>query len=61
MVYLRQVRLDRTRDALLAADPTRVTVAAIANWWGFAHLGRFASVYRARFGERPSDTLRAPG
>ncbi|HEV7961968.1 MAG TPA: AraC family transcriptional regulator [Actinoplanes sp.] len=61
MVYLQQVRLDRTRDALLAGDPALVTVAAIANWWGFAHLGRFASVYRARFGERPSETLRAAG
>jgi AraC-like DNA-binding protein len=61
MVYLQQVRLDRTRDALLAADPARATVAAIANWWGFAHLGRFASVYRARFGEPPSETLRAAG
>jgi len=61
MVYLQRVRLDRTRSALLAADPARVTVAAIANGWGFAHLGRFASVYRARFGERPSDTLRGAG
>ena len=59
MTYLQQVRLDRARKALLAADPTRTTVAAVAHRWGFAHLGRFASVYRARFGERPSESLRA--
>jgi AraC-like DNA-binding protein len=59
MGYLQQIRLDRARDALRAADPTRVTVASIAHRWGFAHLGRFASVYRARFGECPSDSLRS--
>jgi AraC-like DNA-binding protein len=35
-----------------------MTVAAVAHRWGFAHLGRFASAYRCRFGEPPSDTLR---
>jgi AraC-like DNA-binding protein len=58
MTYLQQVRLEQARTALLAADPARVTVAAVAHRWGFAHLGRFASVYRARFGESPSHTLR---
>ena len=61
MAYLQQVRLDRARDALLAADPARITVAEIAHRWGFAHLGRFASIYRARFGESPSESLRAIG
>jgi AraC-like DNA-binding protein len=35
-----------------------VTVAAVAHRWGFAHLGRFAYAYRARFGVSPSETLR---
>ncbi|HEU4350095.1 MAG TPA: AraC family transcriptional regulator [Actinoplanes sp.] len=59
MAYLRQVRLARARDALRTADPARVTVAAVAHRWGFAHLGRFASAYRSSFGESPSETLRA--
>jgi AraC-like DNA-binding protein len=58
MTYLQTVRLDRARDSLRRADPTRVTVAAVAHRWGFAHLGRFASAYRGRFGESPSETLR---
>jgi AraC-like DNA-binding protein len=59
MAYLQQVRLERARESLRDADPTRVTVASIAHRWGFAHLGRFAAVYRARFGECPSESLRA--
>lgn len=59
MGHLQQVRLERARESLLEADPTRVTVASIAHRWGFAHLGRFAAVYRARFGECPSESLRA--
>jgi AraC-like DNA-binding protein len=58
MSYLQQVRLARVHEALQRADPSRVTVATLAHRWGFAHLGRFASSYRARFGETPSETLR---
>jgi AraC-like DNA-binding protein len=58
MTYLQQVRLGRAHDALRHGDPTRVTVAAVAHRWGFAHLGRFASAYRSRFGQSPSETLR---
>jgi AraC-like DNA-binding protein len=58
MAYLQQVRLLRAHEGLRLADPLRTTVAAVAHRWGFAHLGRFASTYRERFGEQPSDTLR---
>ncbi|WP_306206996.1 AraC family transcriptional regulator [Actinoplanes sp. RD1] len=58
MTYLQQVRLTRAHEALLREDPARTTVAAVAHRWGFAHLGRFASAYRARYGMSPSDTLR---
>jgi AraC-like DNA-binding protein len=58
MSHLQQVRLTRAHDDLRQADPARTTVAAIAHRWGFAHLGRFASAYRARFGQPPSETLR---
>ncbi|MET0415623.1 MAG: AraC family transcriptional regulator [Actinoplanes sp.] len=61
MTYLQRVRLNRVNRMLREADPTLVTVAAVAHRWGFAHLGRFASAYRARFGESPSETLRSPG
>jgi AraC-like DNA-binding protein len=59
MTYLQHVRLRRAREALRTADPLRVTVAAVAHRWGFAHLGRFASAYRSHFGESPSETLRS--
>jgi AraC-like DNA-binding protein len=58
MAYLQQVRLTQARAALRAGDPATTTVAAVAHRWGFAHLGRFASAYRAEFGESPSETLR---
>lgn len=55
--YLRSCRLDAVRHALRAALPG-ASVTAIALRHGFAHLGRFAADYRARFGEPPSATLR---
>lgn len=57
--YLREARLDAARQDLLGAGPAAgETVAAVAARWGFAHPGRFASAYRARFGEPPGATLR---
>jgi AraC-like DNA-binding protein len=56
--HLRGLRLQAARDALLAAEPDVATVARIALEHGFAHPGRFATAYRARFGEAPGDTLR---
>lgn len=57
MLYLRQVRLRRAREALEAADREVTTVRAVAVGLGILHLGRFAAAYREAFGETPSDTL----
>jgi AraC-like DNA-binding protein len=56
--YLREVRLHRARRELLAAEPGAVTVTDVAYRWGFTHVGRFSAVYRRRYGESPSMTLR---
>jgi transcriptional regulator GlxA family with amidase domain len=56
--FLRQVRLGRVRDALLASDAEATTVATVASDWGFFSLGRFAAQYREAYGETPSQTLR---
>ena len=58
MAYLQSVRLDRAHRDLLAADASETTVTRVAARWGFVHLGRFAAVYRARYEEPPSRTLR---
>lgn len=58
MAYLRAVRLEAARADLLAAEAGGEQVAAVARRWAFANPGRFAALYRARFGERPIDTLR---
>jgi AraC-like DNA-binding protein len=57
MAALRAIRLAQARTALLAADE-HDHVAAIAMQSGFTHLGRFSRLYRARYGEMPSQTLR---
>jgi AraC-like DNA-binding protein len=57
MAYLRDVRLARAHEDLCAGDPRQTTVAHIAHRWGFAHLGRFAATYRARYHSTPSRTL----
>lgn len=56
MRYLRNLRLDRVRNRLIAGDD-QVTEAALCE--GFTHLSRFAQDYAARFGEQPSQTVRA--
>ncbi|QYI98158.1 helix-turn-helix domain-containing protein [Curtobacterium flaccumfaciens pv. flaccumfaciens] len=58
MTYLREVRLGRVHEELRILDPQATSVADVARRWGFAHMGRFASVYANRFGEYPRDTLR---
>ena len=59
--YLRLRHLKLVRRALRKADPETTSVAAVARRYGFAELGRFASVYRAVYGEAPSATLRLRG
>jgi AraC-like DNA-binding protein len=56
---LREIRLERAHADLARAEASAATVAEIARHWGFAHLGRFAGRYLARFGVHPSDTLRS--
>ncbi|MEJ3653532.1 AraC family transcriptional regulator [Actinomycetes bacterium KLBMP 9759] len=60
MEYLRRVRMERARAELLRirAGDVAGTVTDVAFAWGFVHLGRFSSAYRARYGETPSQTIR---
>lgn len=59
MTYLRERRLERVHEDLTDAIPADgVTVTAVAERWGFHHLGSFAVEYRKRWGEAPSETLR---
>jgi AraC-like DNA-binding protein len=58
MAHLRQVRLDRARQELLAASPASTTVTEVASRWGFSSPSRFTAHYRAVYGELPRDTLR---
>ena len=58
--YLALRRMHLVRRALSLADSSRKTVTQIATDHGFWELGRFATAYRALFGEPPSVTLRQP-
>ncbi|MEQ6902905.1 AraC family transcriptional regulator [Nocardioides sp. YIM 152588] len=59
IAYIRDRRLDRVRQTLMSAMPEDgVNVTDAAQRWGFTHLGNFSGVYRRRFGESPSQTLR---
>ena len=52
-----EARMDRARRELLRGKP-KVSVADVAASCGINHLGRFGTLYRKRFGEMPSATLR---
>jgi AraC-like DNA-binding protein len=43
---------------LIAARPD-TTVTDVAMRWGFTHFGRFAEIYRNRFGCTPREALKA--
>ncbi len=58
MEYLRRVRLRRAHQDLVAADPARESVTAVAYRWGFASASRFTAYYRSAYGVLPSATLR---
>jgi AraC-like DNA-binding protein len=59
MTFLRDRRLERAREDLADAEPSDgVTVTMVAERWGFTHLSSFAVLYRKRWGESPSQTLR---
>lgn len=58
IAYLRNERLQHAYDELLRTPLGKSTVADIASRWGFSHLSHFATHYKKKFGELPSDTLR---
>ena len=57
-IWLRRMHL--AHRALVLASPFTTTVTEIATDHGFGELGRFATEYRALFGESPSESLRRP-
>jgi len=56
--YLRLRRLHQARRALRWKNGAQGSVTEVGTAMGFFDLGRFASEYRALFGELPSETLR---
>jgi AraC family ethanolamine operon transcriptional activator len=59
LAYLRNLRLNATRQRLLSSPAGAPTVTEAACDAGFDHLGHFAAAYKALFGESPSRTQRS--
>lgn len=59
--YIKERKLARVRAALTDEQHPAPSVTAVALSFGFSHLGRFAKLYKQRFGERPSETLQRQG
>ena len=55
--YLKTVRLDSARRALVTAHPSEASVTDIAMFHGCTHLGRFSVEFRERFGVSPREVL----
>ena len=55
-MFLKRTRLTQARAKLQSGDPNQ-SVTTTALLCGFHNVGRFASEYRAQFGELPSETL----
>ncbi len=57
ITFLRQRRFEAAYRDLLGSKAEDTSVTDVAMRYGFAHLGKFAVVYRRLFGESPSHTL----
>lgn len=57
MEYVRRVRLSRAHLDLVGGHHSTTTVSEVARRWGFAHVGRFAVLYRQNYGQSPHVTL----
>jgi AraC-like DNA-binding protein len=57
---LRELRLDAARETLVAGDPA-FTIGAVSARLGFSNPGRFAALYRERFGALPRHTRVSSG
>ena len=55
--WIRQQRLERARQLLLAA-PQGTTVSSVAGDCGYDHLSQFSRDFRSAYGLRPSELLR---
>ena len=56
--YARRGRMQLVHRALRNGNPDAASISALARRCGFRGIGRFATDYRALFGELPSATLR---
>jgi AraC-like DNA-binding protein len=56
--YLRLLRMQRVRRTLQNGTCGTTTVTQVVQRHGFGQVGRFATEYRALYGELPSETLR---
>ncbi len=56
MEYLRDYRLNMSRQKLENTRDSDLNITEIATSCGFSHLSKFAKCYRQRFGETPSET-----
>jgi len=56
LVFLRNVRLEQVRKALLSGDQT-TSVNEVAHRFGFPSRGHFSRYYRDLFAELPRETL----
>lgn len=59
MAYVRDIRLDLARKELQKARVTGGTVSEAAVNAGFTNFSQFSKIYKARFGETPSATLKS--
>jgi len=57
--YLRSLRLNGVRRALMSTTPEALSIGDAASQWGFFHMGHFAEEYQELFGTLPTQTPRA--
>ena len=58
MQYWRDIRLQHVRSELRSEYSENASITQIASRFGFFHYGNFAALYKERFGELPTHTVK---
>jgi len=57
LAFITAARLAAAHKFMLQARSEKMTVAQVADHWGFENVSRFSRAYKARYGKSPAETL----
>jgi len=57
LAFILAARLSAAHKYMLQPRSQKITVAEVAEYWGFENVSRFSRAYKAQYGKSPAETL----